>query len=722
MTKPIFISHSSQDDDFVASLRKSLETQGLDVWVDSRNLRGGDALKPEIEKAIKNAGAFIVVISPKVFNSSWVRHETMFAQAFHGVNKDVPVIPLLLEGMEPAALSYFFIEPPLGIQISNRQDALTESMPEILAALGQRLPDDGDPAKDIVEAPLEELVLQLTDPDIVEEEGKRRAVATAFVKYVPTNRNEREVESMGRFKFTAPLGPIEMDDLKWYLEKFFIWPIGLFKTKAEEIERKLPEWGKMLYESALPGEDCSEVLSKWQNVEASSERRFSVFVDDKLPKGAKDEDQARAKEAATLLLSLPWELLKDQRGYLFLGAKPVQVRRRLPNRVSFDVLVSEPPVRVLLISPRPEDESAGYIDHRSSALPLVQALESLGELTRLTILNPPTFSAMEKELARAQKTGNPYHVVHFDGHGVYQKEIGLGGLCFENPNDEDKNEKRRSVIVNADQMAEVMRDQRIPLVFLEACQTAEARIDPATSVAAALLEQGIASVVAMTHSVLVVTARRFVKEFYEQLMCGSRIGQAMLAGQKALKNDTFRMKIFGAGELHLQDWFVPVLLQEKEDPRLFTRIPSEKMRSIQANVLEKRMGRLPQTPDHEFVGRSRELLYLERVLINEKWAVIRGEGGEGKTTLSVELARWLVRSSRVDQAVFVCVESISDARAVLDSIGQQLVNNYSVAEFGEDIFGRALHPVTRELDNQNTLIVFVPHISYCGLIFYSISL
>ena len=41
----------------------------------------------------------------------------------------------------------------------------------------------------------------------------------------------------------------------------------------------------------------------------------------------------------------------------------------------------------------------------------------------------------------------------------------------------------------------------------------------------------------------------------------------MLAGQHALYNDDFRGHVMGAGELRLQDWFVPVLYQEENDPR-----------------------------------------------------------------------------------------------------------------------------------------------------------
>jgi len=102
MSKKIFISHTTKDDDFVTELRKALENQGLDVWVDSQDLRGGDRLKVEIESAIKDAAAFIVVISPNVFNTKWVRQEVLFA-----LESNVTIVPLLIDGMGPDSLLFF---------------------------------------------------------------------------------------------------------------------------------------------------------------------------------------------------------------------------------------------------------------------------------------------------------------------------------------------------------------------------------------------------------------------------------------------------------------------------------------------------------------------------------------------------------------------------------------------------------------------------------------
>jgi hypothetical protein len=226
-------------------------------------------------------------------------------------------------------------------------------------------------------------------------------------------------------------------------------------------------------------------------------------------------------------------------------------------------------VRILLLRPPPvADEDGnpiGHIDHRASALPLVEAVEGLGELVRLTVLHPPTYAALEQALEKGDD-GHPFDVLHFDGHGVYDRRSGLGGLCFEQPAEDGSRQARTLDLVKADKLAGLARAHRIPLVFLEASQTAVAKVDPTSSVAAALLNEGVTSVVAMTHSVLVETARRFVAHFYADLATGARIGTAMLAGQRALFTEPRRGAIPGAGELRLQDWLCPCSTSRSATP------------------------------------------------------------------------------------------------------------------------------------------------------------
>lgn len=704
---PIFISHASKDDGFVKELRMALEGQGLPVWIDSRNLRGGAKLAPEIAQAIEQARHVLVVLSPNTINSPWVRKEIQQALEVEQRRKSegYRVIPLLLPGVEPAALTLWFDEEPVGVCVQLATGAVSEALPQILAALGEQLPEDGETPKAAELRPVDELLLELSDPWIDTSEDKRRFAATATLVFDPATLASPRVESR-RYKFTAPIGPIEADELRWYLEQYYLWPTGVFKERAERIEQQLPKWGQLLYQAALAPQAAQGALTAWQHADAGGERRFSVQVDSELPDGTADAEQSAANEAAAGLFSLPWELLHDGRSYLFQGKSAARVCRRLPNRHPQPAAATSLPIRVLLVSPRPEQEGVGYFDHRASALPLVEAVERLGELVELTVLAPPTFPALREALRQADEVSAPFDVVHFDGHGVYDREHGLGGLCFEDPRDIEKVQDRAMELIHAEDLAATIRDYRIPLVFLEACQTAQVEDDPTASVAARLLQEGVASVVAMSHSVLVETARRFVQAFYAELAQGARVGKAMLTGQQALYGDTYRLKIMGAGELRLQDWFVPVLYQEEHDPQLVVKPPSERVQGFQARRRELSLGALPDAPPHRFQGRSRELLALERLLHREPYAVVRGQGGAGKTTLAAELARWLVRAGRFERAAFVSVEQIGDARAVLDSLGRQLLpegKNWSVAQFKD--MKAALQPVERALRDQPTLIV-----------------
>ena len=685
-------------------LQQALADLGQDVWIDSRELRGGDPLWLEIKQAIDAASAYAVLVSTDALQSKWVGKElrhAMLVQEKRGRDK-FPVIPLSLNHTPLGVLEEYFNEEPIVIPISSEAGGIDAALHAILVALGKRLPSDPKPTPQPKPEPLEELVLELSDLKIHQQDGLRRASGKARLVYEPANHpSQREVASVQTWRFIAPIGPIEAEELRWYLEKYAIWPSDYFRDRAEKVRQNLIEWGKLLYQAALPLEQTHNVLQAWAKIDRHAGRRFSVYVDNTLEAGMPQNEQEDAREAATLLLGLPWELLHNGDGFLFQGAKPTRVRRRLPNTKVLDLPPVATPIRILLVTARPEDEACGYIDHRASALPLVDAMEALGGLVRLRVLNPPTLPALREELDRARDAREPYHVVHFDGHGVYDRRVGLGGLCFEDPQDTQL-EHRRHATVYTNELRPLLSEHCIPLVFLEACQTAQAE-QASESVASELLKVGVASVVAMSHSVLVETARLFVEAFYAALARGQRVGAAMLAGQRKLKDDSFRGRVFGIGELRLDDWFVPVLFQEKDDPVLFRAMPNAQTQADGQARLKTRLGELPPPPDTGFIGRSRELLALQRLLGQERYAVIRGQGGEGKTALAAEFARWMVRSQQIHRAVFVSVELHSNAAAVLDALGRQLLPGYSVASFKD--LEQAVLPVERALAEQSTLLV-----------------
>ena len=696
----VFISHSTRDDAFVARLREALERLGFSTWVDSRQLRGGDKLEPKIRKAIAEASNLVAILSANAVNSPWMSREIKLGLKQTKQQKDYQVVPVLIPPLEVPSLRLFFPDEPVALKFDPSRDTFEDLLHKLRVALGASMPTDMEPGQRRVAAPLGELLVELDHLAITHEGPERRASAEAKLRWLRPGVDEVASRS---FKIKTPLGAIEAGELKWYLERWPLWPSPHFATRALAVEEALATWGKLLF-ATLDVPVAKEVWEAFRRAPMELDRCISLYVEAEPPEGASPGETAAGREAAAAWLGLPWELLHDDRGFFADGAREVRVRRRLPGRQEKAPLLTTAPIRVLVVSPRPEDETAGFLDHRASAKPLMEAFAKLGSRAAVELLAEPTLPGMTQALREASKAGRPFHAVHFDGHGVFDRQSGLGALCFEDPADQDKYEKRRSQLVDAESLASTLRDFRVPLVVLEACQTAVAQEDPLASVAARLLDGGVASVVAMSHSVLVETARRFVETFYGELATGATVGGAALAAQRRLRDDPVRGKTF-YGELRLRDFFVPVLFQEALDPQLVTELPGGHAAATARELDAEAVAGVPKEPDHHFVGRSRQLLYLERLLLSERYVVIVGQGGEGKTTLAAELARWLVLAARFQKAVFVKVEDslAQTARAVLSLIGGALSPNFDVDAGGDFERGRQL--VERSLGERPTLIV-----------------
>ena len=129
--KPVFISHSSKDDEFIRELRLALEGQGLTVsGLIRASCVGGNKLAPEIEQAIEGAPQFIVVLSPNTVNSPWVRKEIQKALEVERRRKPdgYRVIALLRPGIEPAGLALWFDEEPVGVHVDHKPGGLSEAL------------------------------------------------------------------------------------------------------------------------------------------------------------------------------------------------------------------------------------------------------------------------------------------------------------------------------------------------------------------------------------------------------------------------------------------------------------------------------------------------------------------------------------------------------------------------------------------------------------------
>lgn len=454
-------------------------------------------------------------------------------------------------------------------------------------------------------------------------------------------------------EFEPPLDDAVLADLRWYLETFSIWPTGPDYIRANNIEAKLEDWGRSLLESATREREAAQL---WQQfLDCDSESKL-ITIDATDPR----------------VLRLPWELLADEGGHLF--PRGVSVRRRLRKTTAQPVKPFSLPVRVLMVISRPEE--AGFIDPRADALALLEALDGLGAAAEVEFLYPPTLAALTKRLR--DKNAPAIHVVHFDGHGVYDARLGLGYLLFEN-------DTHHQDLVDANRLGTLLSDCKVPLMVLSACQSAmQKETNPYASVAARLIRSGVGSVLAMNYSVLVAATQKFVAAFYAGLASAKTIGQAVEEGRVALHADEDRHTFTRRNEdgelveetVRLRDWFLPALYQQASDPVVFapqsqpavTAAPKTMPPALTNPNLP---GGLPAASKYGFHGRSRELQQLERAFAKHAIVVLHGFGGMGKTTLAAEAGRWLYRTRRFPGgAAFISFEHGGSLQQLCSWVGQ----------------------------------------------------
>jgi hypothetical protein len=107
--------------------------------------------------------------------------------------------------------------------------------------------------------------------------------------------------------------------------------------------------------------------------------------------------------------------------------------------------------------------------------------------------DPPTLARLEETISQARREKQPYHIVHFDGHGTYMPRTGIGALVFE------RDDATRHLVPGR-QFGDLLVSLKVPLVLLEACRTADLSDKPVFgSVTPALLESGVGSVIAFSH-------------------------------------------------------------------------------------------------------------------------------------------------------------------------------------------------------------------------------
>ncbi len=157
-----------------------------------------------------------------------------------------------------------------------------------------------------------------------------------------------------------PISPDERADLHWYLETYWQWPYEGFAIRGQAIETALPQIGRRLFESVFGSLPARDLLQAWRLQVAQPGWQGQISILSDLPAA----------------LSVPWELLHDQQGFLVLRTRPpVAILRRLRiSQLGALLTPFEPPLRILMATARPEDTA--FINPRSIAHELLDAVQA----------------------------------------------------------------------------------------------------------------------------------------------------------------------------------------------------------------------------------------------------------------------------------------------------------------------------------------------------------
>jgi hypothetical protein len=419
-------------------------------------------------------------------------------------------------------------------------------------------------------------------------------------------------------------------------------------AQGVEARRAAERAGDLLFHALFGGEvlHLLEASVGYMGVEEGRSLRVSLHLDTSHPE-------------LTLLNSLPWELLywQERREYLSLG-------RRSPFVRSLDIPRPARPfrldssLRVLIVTAQPAGVAPLAVEHECRLIE--HALHDVPGI-QVTVLHHATAERLRRALLV-----ETFHVLHFVGHGVFDRESGEGSLLFEDS-------AGRMNPLPGSIVADILRDfAALRLVFLNTCGGAltgrNAGVDPFSGVATALVMAGLSAVLAMQFDISDRAAIAFSEAFYRRLSAGDPIDLATVEGRLAIRlRDPAGL-----------EWATPVLYLQGTNGALFTvqePAPAVKVSAeVRRHILDFSSFIADKTAG--FVGRRQLFEAVEQFTRDSPrgYFVLRGDPGIGKSTFVAEM----VRRGRYPHHFNIRAAGIQRSEQFLSNMCAQLIEAYSL--------------------------------------------
>jgi hypothetical protein len=168
----VFISHASQDDPYVDTLKRTFVAAGIRVWVDDGVLRWGNRLRPKIDNGLRRSRFVMFVFSPAFIRArKWPEYE--LDSAFALETADMQRILPLLHGTSHAQFREYSAGLSDRVYLDSGQHSPTDIANQLLILLARR-PEGAFPVAET--APVAE-------PQSHASEDVRKGVTVAYAWY-----------------------------------------------------------------------------------------------------------------------------------------------------------------------------------------------------------------------------------------------------------------------------------------------------------------------------------------------------------------------------------------------------------------------------------------------------------------------------------------------------------------------------------------------------------
>jgi hypothetical protein len=244
---------------------------------------------------------------------------------------------------------------------------------------------------------------------------------------------------------------------------------------------------------------------------------------------------------------IPWEFATDPQSDDFLALR-VSVARAPDVGRSVAPAPVQLPLRVLCVQSSPEDLDP--LDAEAERARIAEAFARVGsDKVQLTWMPGDRWHDLAATLR-----AHPWHVLHFVGHGGYDRDVGHGFVVLTG---DDGRSMRLSAL---DLGRAVAQNESLRLVVLNACDSAigGSAADDFASTAETVLKEGVPAVLAMQYEISDRTAAEFSAAFYAAIAAASPVDEAVTLARNAIKD--------GRDTL---EWATPVLFLASEETRIF---------------------------------------------------------------------------------------------------------------------------------------------------------